>query len=273
MNRLFPSLVLVLATAFPGLALAQMDGVILKINVGNPSEHESQTIPVKVYLPKEATPKDVKDLGDLKLDYDPDTGMYYVHGEVALEAGQSITKTVRMDDIWVFGEEQLVAFVSQAKEKASKLTEPASVQEAAGIVQRIEQKTQAILKQQQETDGKPAERIQAYRQGLTVITTIEHDLDALRTLGQDGPGHNGKPASRETDSRIALLAGAGDSSEGAADLGRSLSMTTAWRIIFVILAFLGCLSAIFFLTWHRLVRVTVGREQGALPLVQGDSGG
>jgi hypothetical protein len=273
MKRLLGSLLLVLATALPGLALAQTGSVILNINVANPSQKEPQAIPVKVYLPKEATPKDVKDLGGLQLDYDPDTGMYYVHGEVTLAAGQSITKMVRLEDIWVFTEEQLVAFVSQAKEKASKLTEPSAVQEAAGIIQRIEAKVQEILKRQQETDGKPAERIQAYRQGLGVITTIEQDLAALEKLAQDAPGRDGKGASREPDPRIALLAGSGDSPEGGAPLGRSISMTTAWRIIFAILAFLGVLSAVFFLTWHRLLRVTVVREQEALPLVQGDSGG
>jgi hypothetical protein len=274
-KKLLLSLPLVLTTALPGLAYAQTGGVDLKIHVANPSQKEPQTIPVKVYLPKEATPKDIKDdLGDLKLDYDPDTGMYYVHGEVVLEAGQSITKTVHMQDIWVFSEEQLVAFVGRAKERAAKLTEPASAQEATVIVQRVEQKVEAILKRQKETDGKPAERIQAYRQGLAVITTIEQDLDALDKLKEDPLGRReGKGLSKEPDSRIALLAGSEDSPEGGAPLGRSISMTTAWRMIFVILGFLGAMSAVFFLTWHRLLRVTVGREQEAVPLVQGDPSG
>ncbi len=273
MKRLLLSL-LVLTTVLPALALAQTGSVILKINVVNPSEKEPQTIPVKVYLPKEATPKDIKsDLGDLKLDYDPDTGTYYVHGEVMLEAGQSITKTVHMEDIWVFSEEQLVSFVGRAKERAGKLTEPGSAQEAAGIVHRIEEKIQEILKRQKGTDGKPAERIQAYRQGLAVITTIEQDLDALDKLKQDPLGREGKGRSKEPDSRIALLAGSEDSPEGGAPLGRSISMTTAWRMIFAILGFLGALSAVFFLTWHRLLRVTLGREQEAVPLVQGDPSG
>src|SRR2546425_4611630 len=184
MKRVRVSLLLVAATAVPGLAHAQTGSVILNINVANASTKEPQAIPVKVYLPKEATPKDVKDLGGLTLDYDPDTGTYYVHGEVALEAGQSITKTVRMEDIWVFTEDQLAAFVSQAKERASKLTEPPAAQEAAGIIQRIQEKTQEILKRQKETDGKPAERIQAYRQGLAVITTIEQDIEALEKLNE-----------------------------------------------------------------------------------------
>src|SRR5437899_3384296 len=270
MKRLLLSLPLVLTTALPGLAYAQTGSVDLKIHVANPSQKEPQTIPVKVYLPKEATPKDIKDdLGDLKLDYDPDTGMYYVHGDVVVEAGQSITKTVHMQDIWVFSEDQLVSFVGRAKERAGKVTEPAAAQEATGIVQRVEQKVEAILKRQKETDGQPAERIQAYRQALAVITTIEQDLDALDKLKQVPFGREGKNLSREPDSRMALLAGSGDSPEGGAPLGRSISMTTAWRMIFAILAFLGALSAVFFLTWHRLLRVTVGGEQEAVPLVNG----
>ena len=197
-----------------------------------------------------------------------------MHGEATLEAGQSLTKMVNMEDVWVFTEKELVDLANQAKEKASKLTGPASAQEGAAIVHRVEEKVQEILKQQKETDGKPAERIQSYRQGLGVITTIEQDLGALEKLTEGPPGRDGKGASKEKDPRIALLDGSADTpSEEGAPLGRSISMTTAWQIIFAILAFLGALSTVFFLTWHRLLRVTVGREQEAAPLVQGDSGG
>jgi hypothetical protein len=282
MRRLLLPLLLVLPIGLPGLALAGSGSVVLKINVANPSEREPQTIPVKVHLPKEATPKDIKDLGDLKLSYDPEIGSYYVHGDVPLEAGQSITKIVTLDDIWVFGEDQIGALVSQAKEKASALTEPAAAQAAADMVQKIEEKVEAILKRQKETGGKPAERIQAYRQGITTITTIEQDLEVLDKLKRNAPWHDGKD-SRGKDSRIALpagsgdsgsaVSGSGDSSEAGAPLGRAISMTTAWRIILAILAFLGALSAVFFLTWHRLLRVTLVREHQAAPLLQGDSPG
>jgi hypothetical protein len=49
-------------------------------------------------------------------------------------------------------------------------------------------------------------------------------------------------------------------------------MTTAWQIIFAILAFLAVLSVIFFLTWHRVLRVTMEREQQASPLSTGERG-
>jgi hypothetical protein len=272
MKRLLLSLVVVLTAGLPGLALGQAGSVVLKIHVANPSQKEPQTIPVKVYLPKEATPKDVKDVGDLKLDYDPDPGMYYVHGEVTLEPGQSTTNTVRLDDIWVFTEDQLAAFVGRASALAGLLAATPAAQEAAAIVQRIEAKVKDILKRQNETEGNPGERIQAYRQGLSTITTIEQDLEALEKLKEDAPGPASSKAG-ERDARLALLAGSEDSPEGEAPLGRSLSMTAAWRIILAILAFLGALSAVFFLTWHRLLRVTVGKEQEAVPLIQGDSTG
>jgi hypothetical protein len=283
MKRLRVSLLLALTTALPGLALAETGNVALKINVVNPSEKEPQTVPVKIYLPKEATPKNVKDLGGLKLDYEQDTGMYYVYGEVALEPGQSVMKVVQIEDIWVFSEQQLAALVTRAREAAGKLTEPSAAEEAQSIVQRIEQSVEEILKRQQETDGKPGERIQAYRQGLAAVAAIERDIDALHKLKELASDRERKAPVRNADSRQALLAGSGEAPqggaseggapEGGAPRGRPISMTAAWRIILVILAFLGVLSAVFFLTWHRLLRVTVGREQQAIPLVQGDSSG
>jgi hypothetical protein len=256
--------------------------VILKILVVNPSQTETQTIPMKVYLPREAGPKDIiDDLGDMKLAFDPDTGMYFVHAEVTLEAGQSVTKVVRMNDIWVFTEEQLGAFVSQAKEAASQLEATSGADKAAALLQHVDKKVQEILKKQAETAGSPAEHIRAYRQGLTTITTIEQDLTTLDRLRKETPVEQGRrPAprgqgssldSRDPDARLALgTTGSEEPPEGGAALGRSISMTTAWRLIFAILGFLAVLSAVFFMTWHRLLGITVKGEHQALPVSTGE---
>jgi hypothetical protein len=256
--------------------------VILKILVVNPSQTETQTIPVKVFLPKEVSRKDIIDLGDLELEYDPETGMYSVQSELTLEPGQSMTKMVEMEDIWVFTEEELSSFVSQAKEMAGRLEETPVAEEAAARVLGIKQKVQEILKRQEDTAVKPGEHIRAYRQGITVITTIEQDLSALERLKQEASGGEGQgkglPAkgsfldSGDSDSRIAVVAGSGGPPEGGAPLGRSISMTTAWQIIFAILAFLAVLSVIFFMTWHRRLGVTMEREQQAVPLSTGSPG-
>ena len=253
--------------------------VVLKMSVTNPSETESQSVPVKVYLPKEVSPKDVLDHGNLKLDYDPETGMYYVHDSVELAPGQSVTKKVEMNDVWVFTEEQLDSFVKESKDMAREMEGGPYGAEAAALVIGIEEKVAGILKRQEETAAVPREHIQAYRQGITLISTIEQDVAALETLrlvsGQgeeQGKGLPGKEDSLsgagDADSRITLISSSG-APEGGAPLGRSISMTTAWRIIFAILAFLAVLSVIFFMTWHRVQRTTMVNEQQAGPLPTG----
>jgi hypothetical protein len=269
MRKVLLPLLLVLPTALPGLALAQSGTVTMKINVVNPSQKEPQSVPVKVHLPKEVTPRHIKDAGGLQLEFDPEAGTYYVHGDVALEAGQSITKVVWMEDIWMFGEEQLLSYVNQAKDRAGQLTEPSAVQEAAGMVQRIEQHVQDILRRQEDTNGKPAERISAYREGLSTIAAILQELDALDRLKKTTPGRDGNGASAPAEGS-AVVAASGNA-PGGAPAGPAFSMATARRIMLGIIAFLGVLSAVFFLTWHRLLRVTLVREHQAVPLVPGDS--
>jgi len=249
--------------------------VVLKIRVENPSKDETQTFPVKIYLPKEVNPKDILDLGDLTLNFDPEMGMYFVSNDVTLEPGQSITTWVEMEDIWMFTEEKLSSLVNQAKIMASKLEGTPYAQEATRVVITIEGKVQEILKRQEETVDYPREHIRAYREGLNVISTVEENLFELDRLekGSSGEGQgkdlsakgsamgssNGSAKGSSSDSgdansRIALGAGSDDTSEGGAPLGRSISMTTAWRIIFAILAFLAVLSIIFFMTWLRRVQ-------------------
>jgi len=252
--------------------------VVLKMQVANPSKTEKQTVPVKVYLPKEINPNDIVDLGDLKLDYDPDTGMYYVHNTVDLEPGQSLVKRVEMKDVWVFTEEQLSSFVNQAKEMAKQLEGSPYEAEAAALIVGIEDKVQGILKRQQDTADQPSEHIRAYRQGISLLSAIREDVAALKRLKEDtggkapskkSSGSESAPGPADTDARLALP-GLNGASEAGAPLGRSISMTAAWRIIFAILGFLGVLSLVFFMTWHRLLRSALRHEQEVVPLDKGE---
>ncbi len=158
--------------------------VILKILVVNPSKTETQTVPVKVYLPKEISPKDILDLEDLKLDYDSEKGSYYAHNEVELGPGQSATKMVRMEDIWVFPEEELSTYLSQAKEIANELGTTPYAEEGAAFLLAVDSKVQEILETQKRTASNPAAHIQAYRQATTLVFSIKNDLSALEQYRQ-----------------------------------------------------------------------------------------
>ncbi len=280
MRTLTIILILIVSSLSPSFfgGMEAAASIVLKMLVSNPSKTESQSVPVKIYLPKEVSPKDIIELGDLKLDYDPETGLYYVHDTVELGPDQSVTKKVEMEDVWVFTEEQLESFVNESKEMVKELEGGPYAAEAAAVVVGIEEKVAGILKRQEETAANPREHIQAYRHGITLISTIEQDVAALETLklysgGGEGEGKSlsakeSISGSGDSDSRIALYGSSG-APEGGAPLGRSISMTTAWRIIFAILAFLAVLSGIFFMTWHRLQGTTMENEQQAVPLPTG----
>ena len=281
MMKIFASVIMVVITGLGVLCVPKLGSaanVILKMQVANPSKTDGQAVPLKVYLPKEVSPSDIVDLGDLKLDYDPDTGMYYVHDNVDLGPGESKVQKVEMKDVWVFTEDELSTFVNQAKEMAKQLEGTPYASEAAALLVGIDEKVQGILKRQSDTADKPSEHIRAYRQGISLLNTIRQDVDALEKLRQDTGGEGLNAAARgkqtaattDSDARIALPGSEKGSEEGA-PLGRSISMTAAWRLIFAILGFLGVLSLVFFMTWHRLLKNALNAEEKAVPLEEGVS--
>jgi len=274
--------------------------VVLKIRVENPSKTQAQKVPVKVYLPKEVNPKtDIIDLGGFKLNYDAATGTYYVHGEVPLGPGESVNKAVEMKDVWVQSEEELAAILEEAKEAARQLEGTPYEAEGEALVSEVKKKIEQILKMQEETANNPGERIRSFRQGVQSLASVEQDISQLDQLkleasvgetlkkelsgkkkegeeasaeeekekGKDG---SAKKAGSEIDgakTTIPIGAGADELSETVAPLGRSISMTTAWQIIFGILIFLGVLSAVAFMSWQRLAGVNSQKEQQGEPLV------
>ncbi len=151
----------------------------------NPSKTETLTIPLNIKLPKEVSPEDIIDIGDLNLDYDTESGLYTVKNELTLEPGQSMTKFVKMEDIWLFEEERLSSLVVEAEEVASRLNDTPYAEEAAALVAIIEGKIEEIIRKQEETTDSPGEHIRAYRQGLTTIATIKQDLSEMDSLGHE----------------------------------------------------------------------------------------
>ncbi len=262
--------------------------VVMRIVVVNPSKTEAQTVPLNVYLPKEVSPKDIIDMGDLSLSYDADTGMYSVRAEVMLGPGESVNKFVRIKDIWQRSEEELAALENEAKEAAKKLEGTEFEERGLALVHEVRKKIEDILKKQEETTRNTEERIRAYRAGADTIDSIKEDLTDLTDLkleaslgdmgmgplakkeGKDdgagkkdeGKGKDGKGKElKSAGSRIPI----GDDPDGA-PLGRSISMTTAWRIIFGIIIFLAIVSGVFYMFWHRLLGINVEQEVHGEPL-------
>ncbi len=157
--------------------------VNLKIRIENPSKTEAQTVPVKVYLPKEVNPKtDIIDLGGFKLNYDAATGTYYVHGEVPLGPGESVDKVIEIKDVWVQSEEDLAKMLEEAKEAARELEGTPYEEEGEALVSEVKKKIQQIIKQQEATANNPGERIRTFRQGVQSLASVDKDMSQLGQL-------------------------------------------------------------------------------------------
>jgi len=162
-----------------------------------------------------------------------------VHGEATLEAGQSITKMVNMEDcLGVHGKGARRLGTRPKRRPAS--SRAASAQKG-GHRHRVEEKVQENLKQ--EGDRRQARGADSvYRQGLGVITTIEQDLAAEKLT--EGPRARRKGVPRRRI-RHRLLAGSADTPRRKGAPSPVHLHDHCWQIIFAILAFLGLETSFF----------------------------
>jgi hypothetical protein len=234
MNRVKKYTLLFFLTIVLSVAAAEFAfcSITLKTVVVNPSQTKTQQATLKAYLPKEATPEDVLDLGDLNIDYDIEKGLYYVHKEVELEPGESVSRQIEMEDVWVISESELVQLVEKSNDLIKKLEGTEYFETAAAMGKNINNKYQAILnKQVDAADALPQTHIAAYRENKRKMGQIEEMISKLQKMVD----------------RIELSKGSGK--------GGKVSIKSTWWMIIGVVAFLGLVSFILFLLWHKQAKV------------------
>jgi len=209
------------------------DPVTLKVVAVNPSEDKTQQIPVRIDLPQEITPKDVLDVGEMKLEYDDERKVYFVSKE-AIQLAPKETKVfeVRVRDVWFISKVQLDSLRSQADSLAKRLEKTEHAAIAQEIVGSVQTRLEDIATVQGDETLSRKSKIGAYRLNLQTIAQIKEDLSRLEkmltTIGSKVP-------------------------EALKSLPQSEapSTQTMWMTIFIILIFLGALGGLFFITWNQ----------------------
>ncbi len=203
-------------------------GIILKALVVNPSQTKTQPGMLKAYLPKEAKPEDIVDLGDLKIDYDITKATYYVYKEFELAPGETVSRSVEIEDIWVISKAEIDVLSGQAKELVKKLKKTAYFHAAITLQKDIETKSSEILnKQGKAMDALPHTHIATYRENVEILNSIKANLAKLD----------------EMLLKVKITA------PGVA-VGR-ISVKASWWVILAVIISLGILSFIFFIIWQR----------------------
>ncbi len=156
--------------------------IIFKTLITNPTG-VAQTIPVKFYLPKEATEKDViKKDDDLTIEYDAAEDAYYASGQVVLAANATRIYSVEVKDIWKISDEEISSLRIQAKELYAPLKGTSYFGQGATLYADIVASLDSASRIQKDANT-PEERIKAYRDAVIQVDKAKSEINDLKTLG------------------------------------------------------------------------------------------
>lgn len=214
--------------------------VKMRIVVANPSTTKNQTTAVKDYLPKEVTPKSIRDFGGLEIDYDQEQGLFYVYkDEVELTPGEVKTFELIFDDVWFIGEDKLQEFQKRTEFIMGHLKKSAYAVQAEAIAKTIYGRIDEIMISQNDVGVSKQQHIAYYRDNLKVVASIQADIEKLDKILVAVGG----PPTPEVieDSEVNL---------------KSPNTKTTWVLIFIVLIFIAILGGSFYFIWMGQERIT-----------------
>lgn len=206
--------------------------IVLKTVVVNPSRTKTQTAVLKAYLPKEVKPEDVVDLGDLKVDYDVEKGLYFVYKKFELSPGESASRSIEIKDVWIISKAELEALTGRAEELVEALKKTTYFDLAVVLQKDIEEKSMEVLnKQEQAMTALPQTHIAVYRDNVEAFDSMEATLAKLEKMLIE-----------------AKISGGG---------GERVSVKATWWVILGVIISLGLISFAFFVIWQRQAQIAV----------------
>ena len=201
--------------------------IILKVMAVNPSNELAQSVPVKVYLPKEIKPEDIANKGDLEVAYDTQQGSYYVYGYYELKPGESIEKEIELRDVWVTPASEIESLRLEADKIVDLLKNTGFAERIKFLKNGIDSKLNQIIENQKNSPANPADHISEYRDNLKILDSVKADMALARSLlAQVKP--------------------------------RSFTFVV-WRLIIAMVIFLGFLGGGFYIIWQKQLK-TMGQD-------------
>lgn len=212
----------------------------MRIMLVNPSTSKAQTKSVKNYLPKEIVLKNVLDNGGLEVDYDEAQGLLYVYkNDVELSPSEVKTFEVVLEDVWVIAKDQLDGYRNRAAAASDRLKNTPYFNQADLLVKAIWGRLDTIEKNQNDPNVSKQQKIAYYRDHMKVIDQIKDDIEKLEKFLVAVGGPPNIELIEQSDINL-----------------KSPSSKTTWIVIFIVLIFIGILSATFYFTWMRQASLT-----------------
>jgi len=218
--------------------LEQRETIKLSVVTVNPSSEKMQTTPVKVYLPKEVTPKDIIESGVLQISYDSAKSLYYAFKEdVELAPLETRTFEIEIYDVWMIPLASRLTLREQSERLLEGLRNTDIYPEAKTIVSSVFARLDEISRTQSDDAVTRDQHIGIYRSNVEIMKNIQNDLDRLERMRQ-----------LSIDTNPDLM------NEARAKMDTP-SKTVTWMIIFTLITFVILLGLVFFITYHRQSRM------------------
>lgn len=255
-----------------GLPADSIKVITLKMLIKNPSATEKAMMPVDYYLPREVKKKDVINAGDLEVRNDPDRGSVYLHkDEVALAPDETKIYEIVLKDIWRVEPEKIQQLEIKADGFAQGLEGTQFQESAVKLQKEIDELANQIAQNATKSEGQSVEnKIEVFMENLSLLSKIKEHVNllarmevvdiaapetTLESLGLESPAEEKSGPTKVADKSksisdkkgLKLLAGTIFESE-------ALDRTAVWRLIFVVIGFLGFVSLFFYILWWVQIR-------------------
>ena len=228
----------------------------LKVKVTNPSKTEKMNKPVKFLLPVEVSPKYILGTSGLEMAYDFDKECFSLYkDDVELAPGETKEFTVRIRDMWRISPVEVEALKSHTHNIMVLLEGSEHYTQAKHVADKIDVNMDLILRSQ-DAKVSATEHMTYYRDNSKILKTAKEEIAELEKL----------VSQRGTSAGVTVKwpeeAGGGSVSqrkrgfEGIDMIAKSIfkgkapSVATTWRIIYVIVAFMGIVATFFFSLWY-----------------------
>jgi hypothetical protein len=205
------------------------DNIVIRVMAVNPSREHSQTVPVKAYLPKEAKPEHVVDMGDLEIAYDTQQGSYYVFGEYELKPQEIIEREIEIRNIWVIEDAEIKSLSQEIIKLHEMLRNTEFSDRIIFLKNSIDTKLNEISQKQADSPVSPQQGISEYRNNLKILESVKADLALAQSLLSQAKPFDWK---------------------------------VTWKVILGIIIFLGILGLSFYLIWHKQLKA-ITREDSS----------
>ncbi|MFH1231740.1 MAG: hypothetical protein V1709_09620, partial [Planctomycetota bacterium] len=229
------------------------------------------------YLPHDVTPEVVLDNeSGFVVANDSEKQVYFVELPVSptLNASEMKEYEITVKDVWVIKDSEIQERKDKSDEYLKQLEDKKSYDDGTKLYGYIGQGLDKIAASQKKATTIPvAEYISNYRNNLETLKLVDNYLERMRLLVHPELAGGESPFTLTLPSNLGGAAGAkGVTTAGAAGSGaggdNSLGITaeSSWKIILIVLSFLGILSIIFFLIWQsRLKKSRVSPELSINP--------